>query len=177
MASLKSKSSEYQEVPVIRRSYLRIVVMGLAAWIMGADAGLAPAVAAQPEISYVHPDFPGNCPHILTGQDFDPKKSEVWIWEGPRSDSGDAAELEVGANGELALPARPPETARRVQPLDMERQVIVAPLQGIAVWVKTPAGFSKPKRPNTTLRRARTRNSTARSPSPRSPSGRKANSS
>jgi hypothetical protein len=43
------------------------------------------------------------------------------------------------------LPTQPPEGARRVNALDVETQVITAPLHGSVVWTKTRVGFSSPR--------------------------------
>ena len=80
---------------------------------------------------------------MITGADFEPGKTEVWMWEGPKQPGGDQA-LPIGEPAEKALPAEPPADARQIGILDCERQVIVAPVQGVAVWVKTSAGFSRP---------------------------------
>ncbi|MGA2864596.1 MAG: glycosyl hydrolase family 28-related protein [Verrucomicrobiota bacterium] len=105
------------------------------------------ARGAKPEISYVFPDFPTGypnaSPHILTGENFDPAKTEVWTWQPRLSDSLRDAVEQLG-KPTPELPAQPPEGAQRVGPLDVERQIIVAPLQGSVVWVKTAEGFSKP---------------------------------
>ena len=43
-----------------------------------------------------------------------------------------------------ALPAEPPKEARRITPLDAERQVLVARVPSGIVWVRTPGGCSTP---------------------------------
>jgi hypothetical protein len=104
--------------------------------------------AEQPQISYVFPDFVTEAPsvaiHTITGEDFDPAKTEVWTW-----DSGNDGGIVSNAVASLAdlepeLPIVPPKDAHRIQPLDIERQIITTPLTGEIVWVKTASGVSKP---------------------------------
>ena len=90
-------------------------------------------LALPPEIADVYPNFPGFGPHIITGENFDPAKTRVWTWEPPAVKS-----IGAGAGGPEAppeLPSRPPEGARRLDPLeelnerwvrdDREREVLV----------------------------------------------------
>ncbi|TFH46263.1 MAG: hypothetical protein E4H01_10265, partial [Lysobacterales bacterium] len=119
-------------------SSLWLVVLGVVA---GWPAG---GIAAPPEISNVYPDYPGFGPHIITGEGFDSGSTEVWTWE-PSARETMEKEAAGRLGGDLSeLPARPPEGARRVGMLDVERQVIVASLNGAVLWVKTAEGFSKP---------------------------------
>jgi len=120
-----------------------LLCLGLAALsvVAGWTAG---AVAAPSEISNVYPDYPGFGPHIITGEGFDAAGVEVWTWE-PSAPEG----MEKEAASQLGsampeLPAQPPEGARRIKTLDVERQVIVASLTGTVLWVKTAEGVSKP---------------------------------
>jgi len=104
------------------------------------------AVAAErPEIGQVFPDF-GDArgfTHVITGESFDPAATEVWSWSPPSDEEAIRAAMALlGSTPEL--PAKPPERARRLQVVDVERQVIVAPLTGELIWVKTAAGFSTP---------------------------------
>jgi prepilin-type processing-associated H-X9-DG protein len=113
----------------------------LARILLGATLSFT-ASAAPPEISHIHPDYPGASPQIITGEQFDPGSTEVWVWDPPGS-----AELRRESAGEVdppSLPERPPEGARRAEVLDVERQVMVASLEGTVAWVKTAEGFSKP---------------------------------
>ena len=107
-----------------------------------------PVQAVGPEISYVFPDFPTEypavSPHLITGEDFDPAMTEVWVWEPGKDNVGENAAIAKLAEGEPHLPDKPPAGARRITPLDIERQVIVAPLEGTLVWVKTQQGTSAP---------------------------------
>ena len=101
------------------------------------------ALAAPPEIAHIHPDSPGVEPRIIAGEGFDPSATEVWVWE-PSADEAALREALRRADPSPDLPAVPPEGARRTAPIDVEPQVIVAPLGGSVVWVKSPGGFSKP---------------------------------
>jgi len=99
---------------------------------------------APPEIALIFPDYPGVGPQLITGAQFDPLHTEVWVWEPP---SGERLVREAAARlGEAlpALPAHPPEGARRADVLDVENQIITASLNGAVAWVKTPDGFSQP---------------------------------
>lgn len=104
------------------------------------------ALAAQgpPEIAHVHPDYPGIRPHLITGEGFEPGATEVWIWE-PPAPGGDPGEAFLPGDPAPELPAEPPREARRAEVLDVERQAIVAGLEGSVLWVKTPRGISRPR--------------------------------
>lgn len=115
---------------------------------MGAVVSLVTSVAGRagepPEIANVFPDHPGVSPHLITGENFDPLHTEVWVWEPP---SGERVVREAAARlGEALppLPAQPPEGSRRADALDVEIQVITASLSGAVVWVKNGHGFSRP---------------------------------
>ena len=99
-----------------------------------------------PQIANIFPDFPTEypnaSPHLITGEGFEPGKTEVWVWS-PVKDAAKADALSNVKDSE-GLPAEPPTGARRIEPLDVEPQVIVVPLEGVAVWVKTAGGISKP---------------------------------
>lgn len=111
----------------------------LLAWLLcGASLRAAP-----PEIANVYPDFPGFGPHIITGEGFDPATAEVWVWN-PGSEGSNRTLAEKPGEPPAGLPAQPPGNARRVNALDVESQIIVAPLEGSVLWVKTSAGCSKP---------------------------------
>ena len=43
----------------------------------------ASAVAAAPEIAHLFPNYPGISPQLITGEHFDPARTEVWFWEPP----------------------------------------------------------------------------------------------
>jgi hypothetical protein len=106
------------------------------------------ARGAEPEIAHVFPDFPTECPnaspHLITGEGFEPGKTEVWIWSPGKDTAAITNALANLGGAEPTLPERLPKDARRVSTLDVEQQVIVAPLEGVGVWVKTAAGTSKP---------------------------------
>lgn len=100
--------------------------------------------AAPPEIANLFPEYPGVSPQLITGEHFDPLRTEVWVWEPP---SGEEIVREAASRLSEALPAlpvRPPEGARRAEVLDVEAQVITASLNGAVAWVKTGEGFSRP---------------------------------
>lgn len=107
-----------------------------------------PAQAAPPEISNVFPDFPTEypnaSPHLVTGEGFEPGKTEVWVWSPGKEAAAITNALAGLGEAEPILPEQPPQDARRVSTLDVERQVLVAALEGVVVWVKTTAGVSKP---------------------------------
>jgi hypothetical protein len=93
----------------------------------------------------VFPDFVDarGFTHVITGESFEPAATEVWSWSPPSDEQTIlAAMTRLGSAPEL--PTEPPEGARRLQVLDVERQVIVAALAGEVIWVKTAAGFSSP---------------------------------
>jgi len=119
-------------------------------WMVGAFFGISAltAFAAPPEIANVFPDFPTEypnaSPHLITGEGFEPGKTEVWIWSPGKEAAGITNGLASLGEAEQTLPEQPPKDARRVSALDVEQQVIVAPLEGVCVWVKTPAGTSAP---------------------------------
>jgi hypothetical protein len=116
------------------------LLMLLLAHALMTDAWAAPGLA--PEIAHVFPDFPTEGPRIITGENFDPKKTEVLIWT--PADLKAEELLKLLGDEERALPTTPPADARRAEVLDVEPQVIVAGLGPAAVWVRTPAGVSQP---------------------------------
>ena len=106
--------------------------------------GMASTEAGPPEIANVFPDFPGNAPKIITGEGFSPDSIEIWTWA-PKSDEVAMKEALANIdNGLPPLPAKPPKEARRINPLDVEPQVLVAQIKGSVLWLKTAEGFSKP---------------------------------
>ena len=127
------------------RKRLTPIVLGLMVWLA---VGVADRCgAAIPQISNVFPDFPTDYPsagpHLLTGEDFEPGGTEVWVWDpGKKDDEKIAPALPAG--DEPPLPETPPANARRITPLDVERQVIVAPLvcerRSLPCW---PKGVSR----------------------------------
>jgi len=108
----------------------------------------AAAGAGPPEIAYVFPDYPtgggGRAPHIITGENFDPAKTELWAWD-PKADEKALLDAipEPGAE-EPSLPDAPPTGSRRIGAMDVEKQVIVADLSGSVLWAKTGEGLSRP---------------------------------
>lgn len=112
-------------------------------------------IAEAPQISNVHPDFPGrhlrpiergkdffHNHHVVTGENLDAPGSEFWVW----SPSGDR-EKAIQSPGfrPPPLPAQPPTGAKRIQPLDLEKQVAVIDLgKANVLWVKSGDGFSEP---------------------------------
>ena len=99
-----------------------------------------------PAISHVFPDFlcSVTVPHVITGEHFDGDELEIWCWTPPATaESVRQAAYELG-NGALWIPSCPPEDAVRIEPLDVERQVIVAQLTGDVLWVRTKVGWSLP---------------------------------
>ncbi len=118
-----------------------------ASLVLLVSAGMA--AAERPQIANVHPDFPmdlqGNAaPHIITGEGFEPNATEVWTWSPKNDDETVKAAAEKLGEATAPLPAEPPKGASKIAPLDVEKQVIVAHLNGCVVWVKTKEGFSKP---------------------------------
>ena len=110
----------------------------------------APLPAEPPAISNIHPDFPvaargWRSPQILTGENLDANGLEILCWShrGNAEEVAAAAET-LGTDDQPTIPAEPPEGAQRIQPVDVERQVLVAYLRGHAVWVRSPAGTSRP---------------------------------
>ncbi len=101
------------------------------------------APGRKPEVSNIFPDFPCTAPRTITGEDFDPQATEVWAWDLGRREEADAAGQFPPATLP-ALPAEPPKEARRIAPLDVERQVLVARVPSGIVWVRTPGGCSTP---------------------------------
>jgi hypothetical protein len=112
-------------------------------WVMVTRVASSP-----PEVSFLVPDFatenPSVTPHIITGEEFQPGKTEVWVLDGPKDSSEATNAVASLGDADPLLPTEPPQGARRVLPLDVERQVIVAALEGFAAWVRTPAGTSTP---------------------------------
>lgn len=116
--------------------------------------------SSPPEIAHVWPDFISTVPvpHVLTGEGFDEPGLALWTWEPPadpvvpvmenRGQGSGFGEIDEPDIMPRPLPERPPAGALRVEPLDVERQVIVARLTGTAVWVETKAGWSTPCRLN-----------------------------
>jgi len=104
--------------------------------------------AEPPQISYVFPDFATEAPavsvHIITGEDFDSAKTEVWTWDAENDDGPISNAVASLVDLEPELPKAPPKDAHRMQPLDVERQIITTPLTGEIVWVRTASGWSKP---------------------------------
>lgn len=117
----------------------------------------APAFAAPPEIAHIHPDYVGthlkaDVPHLLTGEGFCPEQTTLWIWGHPYDAAAIDKAAERLARGEALppLPDAPPKDARRINPLDVDGQIMMANLWSLAkgnltvVWAQTPEGFSKP---------------------------------
>lgn len=102
-----------------------------------------PALGRKPEISNIFPDFPCDAPRTITGEDFDSQATEVWAWDLGRREEAEAAGPLPPATAP-ALPAEPPQEARRITPLDVEWQVLVARVPSGIVWVRTPGGWSTP---------------------------------
>lgn len=106
----------------------------------------SPALAKQPEIANVYPDFPGcdNAPRIITGEGFESAFTRIWTWS-PESDEATTKKALANIDqGVPPLPARPPEGAQQHGVIDVEQQVIVARIKGAVMWVETADGFSKP---------------------------------
>ena len=83
-------------------------------------------------------------PHIITGEAFEPGKTEIWALDTVVDTASVTNAIELLGDNDPPLPAAPPKDGKRISPLDVERQVIVAPLEGFVVWVRTPAGTSLP---------------------------------
>lgn len=98
---------------------------------------------AQPLISHVSPDYPVSLdePRILTGEHFDAPGLEVWAW----TPSCEQADIRAACGRERpALPAEPPDDAKRGEILDVEPRVITATTPGDVVWVRSEHGCSEP---------------------------------
>ena len=108
-------------------------------WMVGAFFGISAltALAAPPEIANVFPDFPTEypnaSPHLITGESFEPGKTEVWIWAPAKGDAAVTNALATLGDDEPLLPDEPPKEARRISAMDVELQVLVAPLEGVVV--------------------------------------------
>ncbi len=100
--------------------------------------------SAVPEIANIHPDFPVSVavPHLITGESFDAPDLELWTWAPPIDDAAVQAAATLPRVDEL--PATPPADAVRIDPIDVERQAIVAPLTGNVLWIRSRGGWSKP---------------------------------
>jgi prepilin-type processing-associated H-X9-DG protein len=104
------------------------------------------ALAKQPEIANIYPDFPGSgdAPKIITGEGFDPSSTRVWTWS-PKSDEAAIKKAVAQTDRGLPpLPTKPPKGAQSHGPIDVETQIIVANVRGSVMWVETAEGFSKP---------------------------------
>lgn len=123
---------------------MRTVLIGCT-WlaVLVGEAFPAETRGLVPEIAHVFPDFPCEGPRIITGENFEPGRTEVLIWEPPAVAKAEDLLQSVG-DDELPLPAAPPAEARRAEVWDVEKQVIVASLGPAIVWIKTPAGVSQP---------------------------------
>ncbi len=101
-----------------------------------------------PAISHVHPDYLTRpaVPHTIVGENFDAPHLELWTWAPPRDDDTILGELPRLHDPAAAppLPATPPQDAVRIEPLDVESQVLVARLTGNVLWARTDAGWSAP---------------------------------
>jgi len=107
----------------------------LASWATTAEAD-------RPQMAHVFPGVPEpRATRLIVGEGFDPKSTEVWVWDIPAAEDKDAPR--AGAPPER-LPAQPPKEARKAKPLDIEPQVIVCDLGGDAVWVRNADGWSDP---------------------------------
>jgi len=105
----------------------------------------APALGAAPVISNVFPDFVGvHGPKIITGEGFDPQKTQVWQVQLPSDEGLARVGMERLGGKPAPLPETPPKSAQRVNVLDVEEQVITAHVTGDIVWVTGPGGVSKP---------------------------------
>lgn len=99
-----------------------------------------------PAISHLFPDFITSVtvPHIITGEHFDGDGLELWCWS-PENKAAHLCQLAESLNETSpVLPATPPVDAVRIEPIDVERQVIVARVTGDVLWVRTEAGWSAP---------------------------------
>ena len=124
------------------------------AFLLALGFGSGSGTAAAPEIAQVNPDYAGlhlssSMPQTLTGENFTSPGLEVWVWEPPEDEhTGREAALGLGGS-EKSLPAVPPKGARRITPLDVDKQVLVANLTTPArlsslLWLKNADGFSAP---------------------------------
>lgn len=124
----------------------------------------SPLAAEQPEIAHIHPDFIGahtemplfrtdairHTPQIITGENFVGDDLDIRIWAPPGEPEDIEAGLQRLIRGETeVLPSAPPAEARRVNPIDVEEQVLVASLSHsrephAVVWVGNVEGFSRP---------------------------------
>ena len=119
------------------------VSIGLCTWVALGTVAFAQA----PEISHVFPDFPDvRANHVITGENFDAKTLEVWCWRPPADKAG--AQPRLPGSAQAPLPVKPPKGARRIGPLDVEKQtIVVGPIGAEVLWVKTAGGFSSPYSP------------------------------
>ena len=114
---------------------------------MAVLAGSVPVFAAPPEIAHIHPDWPEGhgVPNVITGESFGVQGFELWVWSPPSDDAARLAAVEKLAAGDApALPAEPPQGARRVEIRDLDGRVAVANLGGAVAWARNADGWSKP---------------------------------
>lgn len=110
----------------------------------------AVAAAEAPRIANIFPDFPvsyrprGRVPCVVTGENFRGEDLVVRCWD-PKADEQEiAAAAEALGDDAPALPDEPPKDARTIRPIDVERQVLVTHLTGVAAWVQNAEGVSRP---------------------------------
>ncbi len=123
------------------------------------------AVAAPPEISYIHPDYPVaelykrtelNVPHVITGENLGGEGFALWCWAPEFNDKRLLNVVHEPAERDFPLPEEllngdehDPEPGRfffKVPVLDVEEHVAVARLRGCVVWARNRDGWSRPYR-------------------------------
>ena len=129
-----------------RKMQMRSSKRGAWVGLMVTAALAAASQGAPPRISRVCPDvIYGPRPHkglrVIVGENFDVEGLQVWVWDAPRSpEVHEQSVRNLGVSDE-ALPATPPEGAEQVRPLDVEKQVITAYLEGCMVWIRSKNGI------------------------------------
>ena len=101
------------------------------------------ALAAPPQISFLHPEYPAGGPNVITGEGFDPQATQIHVWD-PKvvEEEIRASAKHLGIGAQPSLPSEPPEGSRRIAPLDVELQIVVASLSGDFVWIGNADGLS-----------------------------------
>ena len=126
--------------------YALIIIMGILS-VANAQKGHNETQIASvyPDYFFKNKSFSG-VPQIITGENFNKTTTELFVWSPEYSDSIIEREITNLGKKEKILPPLPPDGAIKIEAVDIERQVVVANIDGEFLWVKSKntRKYSKP---------------------------------